>query len=94
MRTMKRESCAGEDSDSDGEHSTPQTMQLDSFTTPQLAALGVLLAYFTLIIGLFVLIFRSLLSLKNNVTSRLGATFPYAFTFLTVASFGHTWYCE
>lgn len=62
-------------------------------STPQLAALGVLALYFTLIIGLFALIVQSLRRLSRAGKGTLGA-YPYVFSALTAGSFLHTWYCE
>lgn len=68
-------------------------MDLD-LSTPQLAALSVLALYFTLIIGLFVLIVRSLKQLSGaRKDADLGA-WPYLFSGLALGSFLHTWYCE
>ncbi|KAJ7653249.1 hypothetical protein DFH06DRAFT_1205124 [Mycena polygramma] len=54
----------------------------------ELAAVGVFCSYFSIIAGLFFLIWNSLPSSGPSLGRR-----AYVFIALTLASFAHTWFC-
>ncbi|KAK7688340.1 hypothetical protein QCA50_008712 [Cerrena zonata] len=61
-------------------------------TTSDIAALAIFISYFSLILGLFALIYHSLPTPTKSVKNGTRNYRAYAFGLLTIGSFAHTWF--